>query len=143
MATKIPRTAKQFMDDLTPYADIVYGPLHENPTDPDLDITDPMDEIKQNFKTLLLTRPGEKIGEPNFGIGIQNFLFEMNSIEVKQQINSRIRSQVIIYLSSINILNIDISSFENNESGVYVAITYYVPQINQQDRIVVNFPENR
>ena len=143
MATKTPRTAKQFMDELSPYADIVYGPAHEDPTDPDLDLSDPMDEIKQNFKTLLLTRPGEKLGEPNFGIGIQNFLFEMNTIETKQQINSRIRSQVITYLSSINIVNIDLSTFENNENGVYVAITYYVPQINQQDRIVVNFPENR
>jgi len=143
MATRPPRTAQEFMDELSPYADIAYGPSLEDPTDPDLDLSDPLAEIKQNFKILLLTRPGEKLDEPDFGIGIQNFLFEMNTIETKQQINSRIRSQVITYLSSINIVNIDLSTFDNNENGVYVAITYYVPQINQQDRIVVNFPENR
>lgn len=143
MATRPPRTAQEFMDELSPYADIAYGPSLEDPTDPDLDLSDPLAEIKQNFKILLLTRPGEKLDEPDFGIGIQNFLFEMNTIETKQQISSRIRSQVITYLSSINIVNIDLSTFDNNENGVYVAITYYVPQINQQDRIVVNFPENR
>jgi len=143
MATRTPRTAQEFMDELSPYADIAYGPSLEDPTDPDMDLSDPLAEIKQNFKILLLTRPGEKLDEPDFGIGIQNFLFEMNTIETKQQISSRIRSQVITYLSSINIVNIDLSTFDNNENGVYVAITYYVPQINQQDRIVVNFPENR
>jgi phage baseplate assembly protein W len=130
------------MDELSPYADIAYGPSLDDPTDSDSDLSDPLAEIKQNFKILLLTRPGEKLDEPEFGIGIQNFLFEMNTIEIKQQISSRIKSQVITYLSSINIVNIDLSTFENNENGVYVAITYYVPQINQQDRIVVNFPEN-
>ena len=142
MPTKYARTTKEFMDELSPYADIAYGPSLDDPTDSDSDLSDPLAEIKQNFKILLLTRPGEKLDEPEFGIGIQNFLFEMNTIEIKQQISSRIKSQVITYLSSINIVNIDLSTFENNENGVYVAITYYVPQINQQDRIVVNFPEN-
>jgi len=142
MPTKYARTTKEFMDELSPYADIAYGPFMDDPTDSDSDLSDPLAEIKQNFKILLLTRPGEKLDEPEFGIGIQNFLFEMNTVEVKQQISSRIKSQVITYLSSINIVNIDLSTFENNENGVYVAITYYVPQINQQDRIVVNFPEN-
>lgn len=142
MPTKYARTTKEFMDELSPYADISYGPSLDDPTDSDSDLSDPLAEIKQNFKILLLTRPGEKLDEPEFGIGIQNFLFEMNTVEVKQQISSRIKSQVITYLSSINIVNIDLSTFENNENGVYVAITYYVPQINQQDRIVVNFPEN-
>lgn len=143
MATRNAKTAKEFTDRLSPFADVYYGASLQNPTDSDLDLSDPLDEIKQNFKILLLTRPGEKLDEPDFGIGIQNFLFEMNTIEVKQQINSRIRSQVTTYLSSINIINVDLSTFDNSENGVYVAITYYVPQINQQDRIVVNFPENR
>ena len=142
MATRTSRTPQEFMDELSPYADVAYGPSLEDPTDPNLDLTNPLSEIKQNFKTLLLTRPGEKLDEPEFGIGIQNFLFEMNTIEIKQQISSRIRSQAITYMSSIKIVDIDLSTFDNNENGVYVAITYYVPQINQQDRIVVNFPEN-
>jgi len=143
MATRIARTAQEFMEELSPYADIAYGPSLEDPTDPDLDLSDPLAEIKQNFRNLLLTRPGEKLNDPDFGIGIQNFLFEMNTVATKQQISSRIKSQAITYLSSINITKIDLSTFENNENGVYVAITYYVPQINQQDRIVVDFPENR
>ena len=137
------RSAQQFFDQLSPFADIVYGPNIDSPIDQDEDFTDPMDQIKQNFKILLLTRPGEKLGDPEFGIGIQNFLFEMNTVETQSQINSRIRSQVSIYMSYITIRQITLQRTDNSETGLYVAITYYVPQTNQQDQIVVDFPQNR
>ena len=140
---RTPRSAQQFFDQLSPFADIAYGPSLDSPIDQDEDLTDPSDQIKQNFRTLLLTRPGEKLGDPEFGIGIQTFLFEMNTIETQSQINSRIRSQVSIYMSYITIKQISLQRFDNNENGLYVAVTYYVPQINQQDQIVVDFPENR
>ena len=64
MPTKYARTTKEFMDELSPYADIAYGPSLDDPTDSDSDLSDPLAEIKQNFKILLLTRPGEKLDEP-------------------------------------------------------------------------------
>ncbi|MDB2489872.1 GPW/gp25 family protein [Candidatus Pelagibacter bacterium] len=137
------RSAQEFFDQLSPFADIAYGPNINSPIDQDDDFTDPMEQIKQNFRTLLLTRSGEKLGDPQFGIGIQNYVFEMNTIETQAQINSKIRSQTNIYMSYITIREISLQRFENNENGLYIAITYYVPQINQQDQIVVDFPENR
>lgn len=141
--TRNARTAQQFFDQLSPFADIAYGPNLDSPIDQDEDFTDPLTQIKQNFRTLLLTRAGEKLGDPQFGIGIQNYLFEMNNIEIQSQIKSKIRSQVNIYMSYITIRQISLQRFDNNENGLYVAVTYYVPQINQQDQIVVDFPENR
>jgi phage baseplate assembly protein W len=137
------RTAQEFFEELSPFADVAYGPSLDSPVDQDEDLTDPLRQIKQNFRTLLLTRAGEKLGDPEFGIGIQNFLFEMNTIETQSQINSRIKSQVSIYMSYIQITNIKLQRFDNNDSGLYVAVSYFVPQINQQDQIVVDFPENR
>ena len=32
--------------------------------------------IKQNFKMLILTNPGERVMNPDFGVGIRQFLFE-------------------------------------------------------------------
>ena len=138
-----PRSAQQFFDELSPFADVAYGPNLDSPIDSDEDLTDPRDQVKQNFRTLLLTRPGEKLGDPEFGIGLQNFLFEMNSVETKSQISSRIKSQTSIYLSYIQITSIIIDSFEDSDNGLYVAVNYFVPQINQQDQIVVDFPENQ
>ena len=36
--------------------------------------------VKQNVKMLLLTAPGERIMDPEFGIGLQTFLFENSLI---------------------------------------------------------------
>ena len=38
-------------------------------------LTNLNDTIKQNFKMLLLTNPGERIMEPEFGVGLPQFLF--------------------------------------------------------------------
>ena len=39
-----------------------------------------MEVIKQNFKNLVLTNPGERVMLTDFGVGIRRFLFEMNLI---------------------------------------------------------------
>ena len=43
----------------------------------------------QNFKMLILTNPGERIMDVNFGVGILGYLFENNSPETYDQIKSR------------------------------------------------------
>ena len=46
-------------------------------------VTSYKNEVKQNFKNLLLTSPGERIMNPDFGVGLRHFLFEprQNSIQ--------------------------------------------------------------
>ena len=39
-------------------------------------ITDYEAEIRQNFKNLVLTSPGERMMNTDFGVGIRNILFE-------------------------------------------------------------------
>lgn len=38
-----------------------------------------IETLKQNFKILLFTNPGEKLFSPNFGVGIRKYLFEAES----------------------------------------------------------------
>ena len=58
-------------------------------------------EIVQNFKNLILTNPGEKMMDPDFGVGIREYLFELESASVKQEIIEKINQQVSIYMSTI------------------------------------------
>ena len=39
-------------------------------------ISDPLKNIRQNLKMIILTNPGEKIMDPGYGLGIRNYLFE-------------------------------------------------------------------
>ena len=58
--------------------------------------------VKQNFKNLLLTSPGERIMEPNFGVGLRTFLFEQDAQILQDQIVSKIRQ---ILLSGNNAIS--------------------------------------
>ena len=64
----------------------------------------------QNLKMLLFTEPGERVFDPNFGVGIKRYLFEQNVPRVHETIVNKIQEQVSKYLPYINIIEINIST---------------------------------
>ena len=72
--------------------------------------------INQNLKMLVLTAPGERMMDPDFGIGLRNFLFEMNAEVTYQRIADKIYEQVTRYMPFIEIENINFVSPEQDES---------------------------
>ena len=63
--------------------------------------------IIQNFKNLLLTVPGEKMMDVDFGVGLRKFLFEPNDPSTYSEIQARIRQQVAKYMPFVAIENIE------------------------------------
>ena len=78
--------------------------------------------INQNFRMLLLTSPGEYVMDNNFGVGLRNYLFELNTSFPFSEADGRIRSQVTEYMPYISIVDIsfDDSSIDRNALGVRV-----------------------
>jgi phage baseplate assembly protein W len=66
-----------------------------------------VEETKQNFKILLLTNPGERIMDRNFGIGIKKFLFEPQESLLYDKIRKRIKKQLNQYLSHVVVEKIE------------------------------------
>jgi phage baseplate assembly protein W len=64
----------------------------------------------QNIKMVLYTEPGERVFDPQFGVGIKRYLFQPDVQEVRTQIRSRITDQIKKYLPYINIIDISLSS---------------------------------
>ena len=71
--------------------------------------------ISQNFKHLILTNPGEKMMDPDFGVGIKQYLFELDNGGIQQEIRERVYQQAGKYLSSIQVLDIRFSGGSNQE----------------------------
>ena len=99
---------------------------------------------KQNFKMLVLTNPGERIMDPEFGVGILAYMFENNSPATHGQIDARIREQVLKYLPYIEVGEILFNSPVNNGSVSYnflgVSINYNIKRLNIGD--VLEIPIN-
>ena len=59
----------------------------------------PKDLVKYHLKSLLLTSPGEKISDSNYGIGLRSFLFEQASDAFASNLEERfLRKLQNIYL---------------------------------------------
>ena len=68
------------------------------------------DLVKQNFKNLLFTIPGERMMDPNFGIGLLAFLFEQDTPFLYDKIISNIKKQIKKYLPYIEVKNVIFNS---------------------------------
>jgi phage baseplate assembly protein W len=65
--------------------------------------------VQQNFKTLMLTSPGERIMDIHFGVGLRQFLFEPNVDLVYDAISTKINEQVSKYMPFIQVDDIQFS----------------------------------
>lgn len=97
-----------------------------------------LDTIKQNFKMLLLTNPGERIMDSNYGVGLRRLLFELDTNQLRTTLISRINNQVKSYMSFLIISDINISQPEaNQEQIMFVSIRYTVPSLNIKDELII------
>ena len=56
-----------------------------------------LNSIAQIIQDILLIEPGTYPNEPNLGVGIENYLFEQASSEVRQELNKKITKQIENY----------------------------------------------
>ena len=89
--------------------------------------------IKQNFKMLLLTNKGERVMEPDFGVGMNKYLFENFTQSTFSKIERDIFEQTSIYLPSINIQEISFDEVAESNNALNVRIRYTIPNLNIKD----------
>ena len=99
--------------------------------------------IKQNFKNLLLTTPGERVMIPDFGVGLRRFLFENNSSELQDKISERIDNQVSLYMPFVAVNQVQFfdqaNSLKSNFGNLLsLRIIYSIPGMSISDTLVVD-----
>lgn len=105
---------------------------------------------KQNLKMLLLTNPGERIMNPDFGVGLKFYLFQLtdgvaiynqsdstiytqNGLEIESNIVERINKQVAKYLPYISSIDVETQIIENS---LAIKVGYFLPSINSNDEFL-------
>ena len=101
------------------------------------------ENVKQNFKNLLLTSPGERVMIPDFGVGLRNELFRNRLETVEADITHRIEEQVDRFMPYVSIDDIVFNRSESSAAGTAVEnlmdvqIYYSVDNFNYADMISI------
>ena len=87
------------------------------------DVDSTKELVSFHLKNLILTNPGEKISDPEYGIGIRQFLFENM---VQENINlweDKIIFAIERYMSYINLENVIMETLEE-QNKIFIRIIY-------------------
>ena len=82
--------------------------------------------IKQNFRMLLLTAGGEYAMDMEFGVGLRNYLFYLNTDFPEQEVESRIMSQTSEYMPYVNIKSINFNTDNIDQNALGIRIEYII-----------------
>ena len=103
-------------------------------------ITSYKELVRQNFKNLKNTIPGERTMDADFGVGLMRYLFELDNPGLYGKISARIKSQVSKYLPYIEITNIIYDSGATNQdidfnNNLAVFVEYIILPLRTTDNI--------
>ena len=108
-------------------------PLTLDPND-GFRLTKDLKEVtSQNLKMLVLTSPGERVMVPAFGVGLYNFLFELDTQNTHSSIRERITQQVKRYMPFVEIVQIDFGDsavMDPDHNVLALSIKYRIIPLN-------------
>ena len=94
------------------------------------------EQLKTNLLNILLTVPGERINNPNYGIGLKNQVFENNIDSVTLQEN--INGQLAFWLPEVIITEVIVQ--QNIEQyRVSIKLNYSISLDETEDSIQINY----
>jgi len=93
--------------------------------------------VKQNLKMLILTNPGERVMEPDYGVGIRQFLFENFESGVFERIDSKIREQTSRYMPAVQIRKLQFADSDPDTNTLSLYLEYSIPQIATSDLLEI------
>jgi phage baseplate assembly protein W len=124
---------------LTPKLPLIRGDVNDFEL-----ITSYLDLVKQNFKNVMLTNPGERVMDVNFGAGLNRFLFGQDSFSMYSRVAGKIKEQASKYLPYINIEDISFETSENNsdlqDNFLKVQIVYNIVPLETLDSVELTLP---
>jgi len=82
------------------------------------------EQAKHNIRNLLLTIPGERLGQPEFGSGLHELVFEQMDENFEDIIEASISNAIKTWLPYINIKNINFEYGKVSENQINVNIDF-------------------
>ena len=94
--------------------------------------------IRQSIGIILRTAPGERAMRPEFGCGIHDLVFEVNSASTATRVASQVRIALLRWEPRIDVLDVQVTAGET-DALLYIGIDYRVRATNNSFNLVYPF----
>ena len=97
------------------------------------------DAIADNFRSMVMTNWGERLGHYDFGANLTELLFEIGSEDGDMKAMARISRSVKKYMPFVSLKDFEPMTEKNdgNSMGkIAIRVTYSVPQIDNKQRAI-------
>ena len=108
-------------------------PIQKDSSDGFVTIKSIKEMFNQNLKMLILTIPGERIMDPEFGVGAQQYLFYGFNEGAQIKLDNSIREQVATYLPAIKIIDILFAQADPGSNTLSFRVEYSIPDAGIKD----------
>jgi phage baseplate assembly protein W len=96
------------------------------------------DQVKSNLLNLLLTIPGERIMNPEFGCRLREVLFEGINNDIDKLITNNINTSIFTYIPEIESTDIIINP-STDENLITIILRYKLTFSQETDQITLQF----
>ena len=96
--------------------------------------------VKFNIKNIILTNPGEKTWDSDFGAGAMGFLFEQATQSLLLDLRTRIVTQLRLYAPYVNLLKLNVSY--NDEHTLLISMKYEITINEVIDTMEIEITDN-
>ena len=97
------------------------------------------ESVRQSIWVILGTAKGERVMRPDFGCGIYDMVFGVNSSTTASEAAEEVRDALVEFEPRIDVLNVEVSPGGDDGEVLYVSIDYQVRATNTVFNLVYPF----
>lgn len=94
--------------------------------------------VRESIQIILLTELEERLFLPDFGGGLQQFLFEPNTVATRQLIADRIHKAVTEWEPRVLVESVTVDEDLNDPRGAIATLTYKLVATQSVERVRLN-----
>ena len=94
------------------------------------------EDIKEAIGIILMTRKGERLLRPEFGCGIQNYMFETTEPSNLIQMQQEVHNALVLWEPRITQIQVSVTHDEEQEGKLCINISYVVRATNNPYNLV-------
>lgn len=96
--------------------------------------------VRESIRLILLTAQGERLRRPDFGAGLERFLFEPNVLGTWRQIEEVIRRQLARFEPRVQVETVRVAGDPNDPEAAIAELSFTLVATAQAGRMSLSIP---